>query len=87
MSYRTMNSAWRKLWPNCVTEREFEGCDSVAGTSTAADVEEDLREDSPLIDEIVRMAQNLGLEMDSGDVEELLDEHRDELTTEELQHL
>ena len=68
--YRTMNSAWRKLWPNCVTEREFEGFDSVAGTSTAADVEEELQEDSQLIDEIVSMGQNLGLEMDSGDVEQ-----------------
>ena len=87
VSYRTMNSAWRKLWPDCVTERQFEGFDSVAGTSTAADVEEESREDSQLIDEIVSMGQNLGLEMDSGDVEELLDEHRDELTTEELQQL
>ena len=87
VSYKTMNSAWSKLWPNCVTEQEFEGFDSVAGTSTAADVEEESREDSQLIDEIVSMGQNLGLEMDSGDVEELLDEHRDELTTEELQHL
>ena len=70
-----------------MTERQFEGFDSVAGTSTAADVEEESREDSQLIDEIVSMGQNLGLEMDSGDVEELLDEHRDELTTEELQQL
>ena len=87
MSYRTMSSAWRKLWPNCVTEREFEGFDSVAGTSTAADVEEESREDSQLVDKIVSMGQNFGLAMDGGDVEKLLDEHRDELMTEELQHL
>ena len=67
-----------------MTEWEFEGFDNVADTSTAADVEEESQEDSQLIDEIVSMGQNLGLEMDSGDVEELLDEHRDELTTEEL---
>ena len=69
-----------------MTEREFEEFDNVAGSSTAADVEEDSREDSQLIDEIVSMGQNPGLEMDSGDVEELLDKHRNELTTEELQH-
>ena len=84
VSYRTMNSAWRKLWPDCVIERQF---DSVAGTSTAADNEEESREDSQLIDEIVSMGQNLGLEINSGDVEELLNEHRDELTTEELRQL
>ncbi|KII68000.1 hypothetical protein RF11_02001 [Thelohanellus kitauei] len=43
--------------PDCVTERESEGFESVAITSTAADVEE------------------------------LIDEHRHELTTEELQQL
>ena len=84
VSYRTMNSAWRKLWPDCVIERQF---DSVAGTSTAADNEEESREDSQLIDEIVSMGQNLGLEINRGDVEELLNEHRDELTTEELRQL
>ena len=87
VSYKTMNSAWRKLWPDCVTEREFEGFNSVANTGTAADVEEVSQEDRQLINEIVNMGQNLGLEMDNSDVEELLDEHRVELTTEELQHL
>ena len=87
VSYRTMNSAWRKLWPDCVTEREFEGFESVASSSTAADVEEGSQESRQLIDEIVNMGQNLGLEMDSDDVEELLEDHRVELTTEELLHL
>ena len=70
-----------------MTESQFEGFDSVAGTSTAADVEEESREDSQLVDAIGSMGQNLGLEMDSGDVEKLLDEHRDEITIEELQQL
>ena len=87
VSYKTMNSAWRKLWPDCFTEREFEGFNSVANTGTAADVEEVSQEDRQLINEIVNMGQNLGLEMDNSDVEGLLDEHRVELTTEELQHL
>ena len=41
VSYRTMNSAWRKLWPHCITEREFEGFDAVVSTSTVAPVEEE----------------------------------------------
>ena len=80
VSYRSMNSAWRKLWPDCVTE-------NVASASTAADVQVESQEERQLIDDIVNMSQNLGLEMDSDDVEELLDEHRVELTTEELLHL
>ena len=25
MSYRTTNSAWKKLWPECVPDRELDG--------------------------------------------------------------
>ena len=25
VTVRTLNSAWRKLWPECVAERDFEG--------------------------------------------------------------
>ena len=78
-----MNSAERKFLPYCVTEfKEFE---SVAGTNTADDVKEYLREDSQLIDENVCISQNIDLEMVSDDVEELIDEHHEELMTEELQ--
>ena len=72
VTYRTMNSAWRRLWPECVTEREFEGF-SVAGTSTSAPVEEE--EEPDLVDDIVSVGKSLGLEIDNDDVEELLDEH------------
>ena len=84
VSYRTMNSAWRKLWPDCVAERKFEGFDAVASTSTAAPVEEEQQEDRQLVDDIVTVGQSLGLEMDSDDIEDLLAEHHVELITKEL---
>ncbi|XP_028668446.1 tigger transposable element-derived protein 1-like [Erpetoichthys calabaricus] len=40
-----------------------------------------------IVDEIVSLGQNMGLEVDNNDVEELVEEHSNELTTEELQHL
>lgn len=30
VTYWTLNSAWRKLWPECVTECDFEGFDAEA---------------------------------------------------------
>lgn len=50
--------------------------------------ERDFEELEPeIVDEIVSLGQNMGLEMDNDDVEELVEEHSNELTTEELQHL
>jgi len=42
VTYRTMNSAWRKLWPECVAGRDFEGFDN---------------EDSAVIDDIVPLGK------------------------------
>ena len=87
VSYSTMNSTWRKLWPSCVTEHEFGGFDAVVSTSTAAPVEEERQEDRQLVDDIVTVGESFGLEMDSDDIDDLLEEHHVELTTEELLHL
>lgn len=72
VTYRTMNSAWRKLWPECVAGRDFEGFDN---------------DDSAVIDDIVSLGKNMGLEVNNEDVEELLEDHKDELSTEELEQL
>ncbi|XP_028656937.1 tigger transposable element-derived protein 1-like [Erpetoichthys calabaricus] len=69
VTYRNMNAGWRKLWPDCVPERDFEGFEP------------------EIVDEIVSLSQSMGLEVDNNDVEELVEEHSNELTTEELQHL
>lgn len=39
------------------------------------------------VDEIVPLGQNMGFEVDNDDVEELVKKRKNELTTEELQHL
>ena len=82
-----MNSAWRKLWPDCITERDFEGFQQAAeATGTSAGVAENIGDDK-ILEDIVSVGQSMGLEMDNDDVEELLEELSAELTTEELVHL
>ncbi|XP_016070266.1 PREDICTED: tigger transposable element-derived protein 1-like [Miniopterus natalensis] len=72
VSPRTMQSAWKKLWPESAAGRDFEGF-----------------EDEPMsvVEDIVSLGKSLGLEVDGGDVEELVGDHSTELTTEELQDL
>ncbi|XP_036212432.1 tigger transposable element-derived protein 1-like isoform X2 [Myotis myotis] len=69
---RTLQSAWKKLWPESVADRACEGC-----------------EDKPVsvVEDIVSLGKSMGLEVDDDDVEELVEDHNTELTTEELQDL
>ena len=99
VSYSTMNSAWRKLLPEFVTERDFAGFDPGEGTSStgtatatvtataAAALSDDDDEDDTLVNDIVSLGHTLGLEVDNDDIQELIDEHTSQLTTEELLHL
>jgi len=61
MTYRTMNSAWRKLWPDCVAGKDFEGFNT---------------EDFAVVDDIVCLGKNMGLEVNNEDMEELLEDHK-----------
>ncbi|GCC45015.1 hypothetical protein chiPu_0028859, partial [Chiloscyllium punctatum] len=70
VSLRTMISAWKKLWPECVAGRHFEGF-----------------KEPPVMPVIVSLGKSMGLEVSEEDVEELVEDHKNELTTEELQHL
>ena len=58
--------------PECVADRDFEGFDN---------------EDSAVIVNIVSLGKNIGLEVNNEDVEELLEDHKNELSTEELEQL
>ncbi|XP_066242692.1 tigger transposable element-derived protein 1-like [Saccopteryx leptura] len=72
---RTMNSAWKKLWPGCVHVTDFEGFEPSADDPTH------------VVQSIVDLGKSMGLEVSGEDVEELVDDHSEELTTEELQDL
>nr|XP_045581449.1 tigger transposable element-derived protein 1-like [Procambarus clarkii] len=80
---RTLNSAWRNLWPEGVPERDFEGF-GPAPASASAPVED---AEVHLVDDIVALGQTLGLELDAADVQELVVEQSEELTIEELLEL
>uniref|UniRef100_A0A8C5W8W6 HTH CENPB-type domain-containing protein n=1 Tax=Leptobrachium leishanense TaxID=445787 RepID=A0A8C5W8W6_9ANUR len=69
VTYRTLNSAWGKLWPECVAQRDMEEFDA------------------QVVEEIVSMGKTMGLDVDSADIEELVEDHAEELTTKELAEL
>ncbi|GIY50854.1 tigger transposable element-derived protein 1 [Caerostris darwini] len=68
---KTLTSAWKKLWPEAVAERIYEELEP--GVS----VEE----------EIVSLGKSMSLEVEERDVNELIEEYTQELTTEEIQEL
>lgn len=69
VTFRTLKAAWKKLWPACILERDFEGFDP---------------QDSVVVNDIVSMGQNMGLQVDADDVEELVADHNEVLNTEDL---
>ena len=72
-----LNSVWKKLWPDVVAERDFKCFE----TKPKPDPE------PQVVDEIVSPGKPMGLEVDEGDVNELMEVHAEELTTEELKEL
>uniref|UniRef100_A0A8C5PXM0 HTH CENPB-type domain-containing protein n=1 Tax=Leptobrachium leishanense TaxID=445787 RepID=A0A8C5PXM0_9ANUR len=73
VTMRTLNSGWRKLWPDCVIGHDFEGF--------AQDWE------PPVVDDIVSLGKIMGLEVNEDDIQELVEEHGQELTTDDLMAL
>ncbi|XP_061756781.1 tigger transposable element-derived protein 1-like [Nerophis ophidion] len=73
VSKRMLQCAWRKLWPVSVVPRFFEG------------FELDPVLENNVVDEIVSLGKFMGLEVDSDDVEELVEEHTLVLSTDEVQ--
>ena len=71
MSVRCLKAAWRKLWSDSDPPKDFEGFDDQCAE----------------LQEIITLANSMGLEMDAADVDELVEGHSRELTTEELQEL
>ncbi|CAL7938614.1 unnamed protein product [Xylocopa violacea] len=59
---RTLNFAWKKIWPESFVERVFEGFETGSV--------------DPIINDIVSLANIMGLEVDSNDIDELVEETR-----------
>lgn len=72
---RTLNSAWKKLWPHVAADRDFEG------------FEPEIEPESEVLEEIVSLGKSMGLEVDEGDIHKLVEEHGEELSTDELKEL
>uniref|UniRef100_UPI00358F0D9F tigger transposable element-derived protein 1-like isoform X2 n=1 Tax=Myxine glutinosa TaxID=7769 RepID=UPI00358F0D9F len=68
---RTLNSAWKKLWPEVVSKRDFEGFEP----------------EVLVVEEIVSLGKSMGLQVNEEDVNDLVEKHNEELTTEDLKEL
>eukprot|EP00106_Octopus_bimaculoides_P013869 XP_014781311.1 PREDICTED: tigger transposable element-derived protein 1-like [Octopus bimaculoides] len=68
---RTLTSAWKKLWSEVVSEMDFER----------------LKLEVAMAEEIVSLGKSMGLDMDEGDINELMEVHSEKLKTEELKEL
>ena len=62
------------MYPKAVSERDFEGFEV-----------QHRAEEEGLVREIVDVCTDMELEVDAGDVIELVDSHKQDLTTEDLQ--
>jgi len=70
VSVRCLNSAWRPLWPDAVAPRDFKSFQQL--------------EEQPVVQEIVCLGSSKGLQMNKEDMEEIVENHRKELSLEEL---
>ncbi|XP_023211915.1 tigger transposable element-derived protein 1-like [Centruroides sculpturatus] len=71
VTMRTLTSAWKKLWPETVAERAFKG----------------LEPEVSVVEETVSLGKSMGLEVDERDVNELIEEQSQGLTTKEFHDL
>ncbi|XP_063845415.1 tigger transposable element-derived protein 1-like [Scylla paramamosain] len=67
---RTLTSAWKKLWPEVVSKRDFDRFNPEVA-----------------VVEIVSLGKSMGLELDEGDMNKLIEEHPEELMMEEFNEL
>jgi len=81
VSTRTLISGWRKLWPDAVSERGFEGFDVEEGDPSKGN------ELHPVVNEIISLGNAMGLEVNEEDINELVEEYNEELSTEDLKEL
>jgi len=83
VSVRTLNAAWKKLWPDCCKIRS-----AVSSVQDAEDAAGELSaENADIVDKIVSLDKALHLEVNEDDVEELVKEHSKDLTTGELEEV
>ena len=58
VSYRTINSAWKKPWPECVSDRDLDGFEADSGSARHS---HKIVDDSTIIYDIVTIGQSMGL--------------------------
>ena len=79
-----MNSAWKKIWPDCVPDRDLDG---LRPTLVQPGIAISFLYNSAIMDDIVTIGQSMGSEVDADNIEKILEDHSIELTTEEFEYL
>ncbi|XP_068213307.1 tigger transposable element-derived protein 1-like [Palaemon carinicauda] len=72
---RSLNSARKKLWPDADSAQDFEGLHAVQA------------EDDSEVAEIITLGKSVGLEVDEANIDELIEEHHEELKMDDLKDL
>ena len=81
MSYRILLG--RNHGHERVPDRDLDGFETDSGSARHR---QKIVDDSSIIDDIATTGQCMGLEVDTDNIEELLEDHGIELSTEELEH-
>lgn len=69
-----LNAAWRKLWPDVIAPRDVDGLE------VEGEVELE-------VDEIISLGKDMGLEVNDKNINKLIQEHKEELSTAEMKEL
>ncbi|XP_064092987.1 tigger transposable element-derived protein 1-like isoform X3 [Macrobrachium nipponense] len=87
VSRQTLNSSWRKLWPDAVSARGFKAFNVGKADVDSETVDDPETVSQPDLDEIVALGKSMGLVVNEDDINDLLREHQEELTTDDLKEL
>ncbi|XP_068204575.1 tigger transposable element-derived protein 1-like [Palaemon carinicauda] len=85
VSRRSLNSSWKKLSPDVVSARDFEGFGKPGGEAEFIDDPEPIRQSE--VADIVHLGTSMGLDVSAKDIDKLIEEHHEELTTDDLKEL
>ncbi|XP_068247841.1 tigger transposable element-derived protein 1-like [Palaemon carinicauda] len=87
VSRSTLNSAWKKLWPDAASARDFKGFHADQTEDDFKNVEDPETVAQSEVAEIITFGKSMGLKVDEADIDELIEEHQEELTMDDLKEL
>ncbi|XP_068233635.1 tigger transposable element-derived protein 1-like [Palaemon carinicauda] len=78
---------WKKLWPDAISSRDFKGFYEGQAEDKVENVDDPEAVAQSEVAEIVTLEKKLSLEFDEADINELIEEHQEELRMDDLKEL